>query len=58
MEGVKHKVSWEVHHRVGKPIPHPHPYVSWQIRREVARMTLQILIFTEDQLEEDAEWNA
>ena len=53
MEEVNHKVRWEVHRRVGKPIPHPHP--GWRIRA-TANVMCEIIDSMEEQLYEDAKW--
>ena len=54
MEGVTHKLKWEVYLRVDRHIPHPHP--GWWIRREAANVIHQVTRPTRDQLEEDAKW--
>ena len=54
MEGVRHKVSWDVHRRAAKHIPHTHP--AWRIRREIANEINEIIVPAKEQLREDAEW--
>ena len=61
MEGVKHKVRWDVIRRVNKPIPHPgRPTTtwptSWQAYHDIANELGEIIIPTCQQLREDAEW--
>ena len=59
MEGVRHKVSWDVYLRVGKrtpdhPLPHTHPFR--QVRVDITNVMQQVTLPVHGQLWEDAEW--
>ena len=56
MEGVVHKVDWNVHRRAAKHIPHYQHHPAWRIGREASVVIDEIIAPIEAQLEEDATW--